>query len=117
LLQGLAFQGLSKQANVVPPFFNMLQQKLLDAPEFSIWLNKNITQGIFPAGQLLFGGINSSLYTGGLQYHSVISTRYFLYVCTPQPLHVIAFLPSSLVFNHFGDLCLKFFKLSEAVFS
>ena len=72
--QGLAFPALSKQG-VAPPFFNMLQERLLDAPEFSIWLNKDTREGVFPAGELLLGGINPARYSGELQYHQVIGTR------------------------------------------
>lgn len=75
-MQGLAFQALSKQSGVVPPFFNMVNQGLLDAPVFSVWLNRDISTGVYPAGELLFGGINTSRYSGDLRYHPVVSTKY-----------------------------------------
>lgn len=72
--QGLGFPALSKQG-VMPPFFNMLQQGLLNAPEFSIWLNRDIREGVFPAGEILLGGINPARYSGELRYHPVIGNR------------------------------------------
>ncbi|BDA43815.1 Cathepsin E [Coccomyxa sp. Obi] len=75
-LFGLGFPALSKQG-VLPPFINMLQENLLDAPEFSIWLNKDLSNGMFPAGELLFGGINHTRYSGNLRYHPVIGAKYW----------------------------------------
>lgn len=62
-LQGLAFPALTS-LNTNPPFFNMVSDNLLDAPEFSIWLNPNDTNT--PSGELILGGRDSSRYTGDL---------------------------------------------------
>ena len=74
VVQGLGFPALSKQG-VLPPFINMLQENLLDAPDFSIWLNKDIRVGTFPAGELVFGGVNRTRYFGDLRYHPVIGAK------------------------------------------
>lgn len=74
MLQGLAFPALSKQ-NVTPPFFQMVKDDLLDTPEFSIWLDSDIAPGVYPAGELLFGGVNPARYGGQLRYHPVISSE------------------------------------------
>lgn len=74
-MQGLAFPGLSKLA-VVPPFFNMLREGLADWNGFSLWLNPNTKSATAPAGELIFGGADTSRYTGQLQYHPNQSKRY-----------------------------------------
>ena len=71
-MQGLAFPTLSKQ-NVTPPFFSMVRGGLLDAPQFSIWLNRDISAGVFASGEILFGGVNPARFTGQMHYHPVIS--------------------------------------------
>jgi hypothetical protein len=73
-VQGLAFPALSKQ-NVTPPLFQMVRDALLDAPEYSIWLNSDVAPGMYPAGELLFGGVNPARYRGQLRYHRIISSE------------------------------------------
>ena len=63
-LQGLAFPQLANEAGGNPPFWNMVNNKQLDANQFSVWLNPNETA--LNAGEVVFGGINSNRYTGTL---------------------------------------------------
>jgi hypothetical protein len=41
-----------------------------DAPEFSFWLSRAEpgTQGTTPGGAFVFGGVNSSLYSGNIEF-------------------------------------------------
>ncbi|KAI8990318.1 aspartic peptidase domain-containing protein [Pilobolus umbonatus] len=68
---GLGFPALtqsnSKGGSGYNPFvFNLVQQNLLDKPVFSIFLNSIQNQGY--AGEIVFGGIDDSKYTGDLVY-------------------------------------------------
>jgi hypothetical protein len=59
-------------------------QGLLDAPTFSLWLSPD--PAAEPAGSLMFGGADSSLYTGTLTPVPVISSKSVL---KPVILHRI----------------------------
>lgn len=63
-MQGLAFPSISRQP-FLPPFFTMLQQNLLAAPQFSVWLNPDPDSQ--DAGEVIFGGLDPTAYTGSLQ--------------------------------------------------
>ena len=67
--QGLGFQDLSS-TGALPPFLNAVQEGLLSQPLFSLWLNPS--PGAEPAGELTFGVVDSTKYTGQLTYLSVI---------------------------------------------
>ncbi|KAG0173295.1 hypothetical protein DFQ28_005958 [Apophysomyces sp. BC1034] len=54
-----------------PVVFNMVAQKLIPQPVFSIYLNKGDASGW--AGEIVFGGIDDSKYTGNLAYLPVAS--------------------------------------------
>ena len=70
-MQGLGFEALS-QMKVDPPFFSMLNNHQLAQPLFSIWLNPIPSQ--FEAGELTFGGVNTSRYSGNITYLPVTSS-------------------------------------------
>jgi len=85
---GLGFVSISVDG-VTPPWYNLLNQKLIQKPLFSVWLSKN------PRGQnggeLLFGGTNPELYTGEITYTKLTEETYwqfqvadFLYGGTSQ---------------------------------
>lgn len=61
-----------------------IQQGLLDAPTFSLWLSPD--PAAEPAGSLMFGGTDSSVYTGILTPVPVISSKSVL---KPVNLHLI----------------------------
>ncbi|KAF7721969.1 hypothetical protein EC973_003882 [Apophysomyces ossiformis] len=54
-----------------PVVFNMVAQKLISQPIFSIYLNKADASGW--AGEIIFGGVDQSKYTGDLVYLPVAS--------------------------------------------
>ncbi|KAL7744723.1 hypothetical protein ACLKA6_017217 [Drosophila palustris] len=72
---GMGYQTIA-QDNVVPPFYNMVSQKLVDDSVFSFYLARDgtsTTQG----GELIFGGSDSSLYSGELTYVPVSEQGYW----------------------------------------
>jgi len=69
---GMAWPAISVDG-VTPPFVNMIQQGLVSDPVFSVWLGRQDGQ----TGELLIGGIDSSKYTGSLQYIPLISETYW----------------------------------------
>ena len=60
----------------LPPFYAMVRRGLLDAPNFSLWLNPDITADI--AGELLLGGIDATRFYGGLVYLPITSSLWVL---------------------------------------
>ncbi|XP_068143641.1 lysosomal aspartic protease-like [Drosophila tropicalis] len=76
---GLAFKSIA-QGGVTPPLDNMISQGLLDEPVISFYLKRNgkAVQG----GELIFGGIDSSLYTGSLTYVPVSVADYWQFEVT-----------------------------------
>jgi len=71
---GLAYQTISVD-NVIPPFYMMVQQQLVQAPVFSFWLNRNQTQST--GGELVFGGVDPSHYTGNFTFLPVTRQGYW----------------------------------------
>lgn len=73
-LLGMGYQEISVDG-VVPPFYNMVSQKLVDQPLFSFWLNRNATatQG----GELMLGGVDPGHYTGDITYVPVTEKGYW----------------------------------------
>ena len=62
-MQGLGFPQLSN-LKTVPVFFNMIDNGDLDEPTFGLYLNPFPTAE--PAGEIIFGGVNRSLFQGEL---------------------------------------------------
>jgi len=73
---GLAFQSIS-EGGVVPPWYNMLDQKLITKPVFSTWLNKD-PSGI-TGGELILGGIDGKRYEGSISYFPLSSETYWAF--------------------------------------
>jgi len=73
---GMAFERISADG-VIPVFYNMISQNLIPEPLFSVWLSKN-PQGT-NGGELILGGIDSSLYNGSINYVPLISETYWAF--------------------------------------
>lgn len=58
---------------IVPPFFNMVNKKLIDSPVFSFRLGSSEEDG----GEAVFGGIDSSAYSGDITYIPVRRKAYW----------------------------------------
>ncbi|BFF95371.1 aspartic proteinase [Drosophila madeirensis] len=67
---GLAYPVVSLTEQK-PPFYQMIEQKLVDQPIFSFHLKSNTSDG----GSLILGGSNSSLYHGSLTYVNVTQQK------------------------------------------
>jgi len=62
---GLAFESISVD-HVTPVFYNMMSQELVAQDLFSVWLSQSDTASV--GGELLFGAIDPSRYTGSVSY-------------------------------------------------
>lgn len=60
---GLGFDAISVN-KIVPPFYNMLNQKLLDEPVFAFYLGDANKEG--DTSEATFGGLDKDRYTGDL---------------------------------------------------
>ncbi|KAL2354332.1 putative vacuolar protease A [Cryomyces antarcticus] len=60
-IMGLGYDTISVN-KIVPPFYNMLDQGLLDEPVFAFYLSDTNNQG--DESEAIFGGINKDHYTG-----------------------------------------------------
>ncbi|XP_047338128.1 phytepsin-like [Impatiens glandulifera] len=66
---GLGFQDISIQNSTVPIWKNMVDQGLISKPVYSFWLNQN-------AGEIVFGGMDSSHYMGTHTYVPVTNQEH-----------------------------------------
>jgi len=73
-IMGLAFQSISV-LGVVPPWYNILNQKLVSDQVFSFWLNKDPNGAL--GGELLLGGIDSDHFIGTPTYVPLTSQTYW----------------------------------------
>uniref|UniRef100_A0A1I8NMS2 Peptidase A1 domain-containing protein n=1 Tax=Stomoxys calcitrans TaxID=35570 RepID=A0A1I8NMS2_STOCA len=73
-IMGMAYQTIAVD-NVVPPFYNMFSQGLVDSAVFSFYLARNGTS--INGGELILGGVDPSLYSGYLTYVNVSQQGYW----------------------------------------
>ncbi|XP_013109284.2 lysosomal aspartic protease [Stomoxys calcitrans] len=71
---GMAYQSIAVD-NVVPPFYNMFSQGLVDSDVFSFYLTRDGTST--NGGELILGGVDSTLYSGDLTYVDVSEQGYW----------------------------------------
>lgn len=71
---GLGFQSISV-GDVRPPFFNMIDQELIDKPVFSVWLNRKVSGK--SGGEIIFGGSDQSKYQGNITYVPISKVGYW----------------------------------------
>ncbi|EAU84813.1 endopeptidase [Coprinopsis cinerea okayama7 len=69
---GLAYDTISVN-RIVPPFYNMINQKLIDSPVFAFRIGSSEEDG----GEATFGGIDHEAYTGKLHYVPVRRKAYW----------------------------------------
>ncbi|KIK98049.1 hypothetical protein PAXRUDRAFT_9820 [Paxillus rubicundulus Ve08.2h10] len=69
---GLAYDTISVNG-IVPPFYNMIHQGLLDEPLFSFRIGPSEEDG----GEAVFGGIDHSAYVGKINYAPVRRKAYW----------------------------------------
>ncbi|KIL70023.1 hypothetical protein M378DRAFT_68030 [Amanita muscaria Koide BX008] len=69
---GLAYDTISVN-HIVPPFYNMINQGLLDEPVFSFRLGSSEADG----GEAVFGGIDPSAYKGKITYVPIRRKAYW----------------------------------------
>jgi len=69
---GLAYDRISVN-RIVPPFYNMINQKLIDEPVFAFRVGSSEQDG----GEATFGGIDKSAYTGDIHYVPVRRQAYW----------------------------------------
>ncbi|KAI0335469.1 aspartic peptidase A1 [Cubamyces sp. BRFM 1775] len=69
---GLGYDTISVN-HIVPPFYNMMNQKLVDSPVFSFRLGSSEDDG----GEAIFGGVDDSAYTGKIDYVPVRRKAYW----------------------------------------
>jgi len=73
---GFAFNTISVD-QVAPVWYNILSQRLVQAPIFSFWLSDNPSGQ--SGGELYLGGANQKYYTGAVTWAPLTSTTYWEY--------------------------------------
>ena len=79
---GLGFKEIAVKG-ALPPFYHMMQQNLIPEKLFSVWLGKaqavdaegNVSSKF--GGELLFGGIDDSLFSGRITWSPVVRKGYW----------------------------------------
>ncbi|EPQ59492.1 aspartic peptidase A1 [Gloeophyllum trabeum ATCC 11539] len=69
---GLAYNTISVN-HITPPFYNMIDQKLIEEPVFSFRLGDSEEDG----GEAIFGGVDESAYSGAIHYAPVRRKAYW----------------------------------------
>jgi cathepsin D len=73
---GLAFDSISVD-HVTPVWYNMLSQGQVTDPVFSFWLTKDPQSQL--GGEITFGGIDESRYSGDITYVPLVSETYWAF--------------------------------------
>jgi len=72
---GLAFQSISVD-DVVPPWYNMIDQGLVKTQRFSFWLSSDY-ETEKPGGIITWGGEDTTLYKGDIYWAPLIAKTYW----------------------------------------
>lgn len=74
---GLGYDTISV-LQAVPPFYQMVNQGLLDEPVFAFYLGQAGGTGVDPdGGEAVFGGVDKAHYTGSIKYAPVRRRGYW----------------------------------------
>jgi len=73
---GLAYDTISVN-HVVPPFYNMINQGLLDEPVFTFWMGDTAAGEGSSGGEAVFGGIDQDHYQGKISYAPIRRKGYW----------------------------------------
>ncbi|KAJ3045082.1 Vacuolar protease A [Rhizophlyctis rosea] len=71
---GLAYDNIAVE-HVVPPFYNMINQKLIDEPIFGAYFGDNNDGG--DGGEISFGGVNEDHFKGEITWAPIIRKGYW----------------------------------------
>jgi len=71
---GLSFQSISVDG-VVPVWYNLISQNLVQQPIFSFWLNRNDAET--PGGELILGGMDPAHYSGSIFWVPLTNETYW----------------------------------------
>lgn len=71
---GLGYDTIAVNG-VQPPFYSMIEQKIINKPVFSVWLG-DVNQGT-EGGEIVFGGLDPAHYTGKITYAPVVRKGYW----------------------------------------
>ncbi|OZJ06886.1 hypothetical protein BZG36_00239 [Bifiguratus adelaidae] len=72
---GLGYDRISVKG-VVPPFYHMVNRRLIDEPVFSFWLN-DASGGESNGGEMVIGGVDNNHYKGRIHYAPVRRKGYW----------------------------------------
>ncbi|CAB4386262.1 unnamed protein product [Rhizophagus irregularis] len=72
---GLGYDTISVKG-VVPPFYHMVNQRLIDEPIFSFWLS-DADKDNSVGGELVFGGADESRFTGNIHWAPIRRKGYW----------------------------------------
>ncbi|KAJ3081130.1 Vacuolar protease A [Quaeritorhiza haematococci] len=73
---GLGYDTIAVQ-HVVPPFYSMINQKLIDEPLFGVWLGDTANGEGEEGGEIVFGGVDEDHFEGKITYAPVIRKGYW----------------------------------------
>jgi cathepsin D len=74
---GLGYQSIA-QDNVLPPVQNMIKQGIIDKPIFSVYM-KATGKSEAVGGEIIFGGVDTSKFSGDFSYVPVTQEGYWQY--------------------------------------
>ncbi|KAI1304075.1 hypothetical protein EDD11_005249 [Mortierella claussenii] len=75
---GLAYSSITSVPGILTPMENMIEQRLIESPVFSVWLGRSSEGG---GGEYRFGGYDKERFEGDLTWVPVTLKRYWQVKC------------------------------------